>query len=265
MALVTAEEEPAGVGWMLFTLALLAQIEHGGGVEQALPLFERASALQGAAGLPVSQARIDVLNCRQLVLADRIDDELVRRLDAADRVLRAARDPDVSSVDTARLELADAFDDVDGIVSISAELLRDGAEGERITSEAYIGLAHAHRLRGDLHGAQRELLRALQIEVDRSDLLYAGVTLQSLAALAARCDHPAEAARLWGAGTLYSAEWPLFRRKNGPLLERVRATLGDRFDEEAAVGRAMSLDELQTLAAFDLGDGHAPPDERSSR
>jgi len=251
--LFTSCDVPSGRAWALWNLGLTAELASGD-VDAGLPLYERATETLRGAGCRVSAARLQVLNVRQLVLADRLTDDLVRTLDDAEAVLRAAHDPDLSSADVARIEVASATGDAAALERVAQDLIRH--RPKRNDQELpFLALATARRLAGDSETAWHLLAGSALRLLEEGNQLELGVVLQSLATDAAALGQPVLAARLWGAGTGLCPEFAMTRRVNAPYLDPARAELGERFDREADAGRRLPPDDLAELLAFDTPGG----------
>ena len=89
------------------------------------------------------------------------------------------------------------------------------------------------------------LLRAARNELDGGSRMQLEILLQVLARVADGVD-PIRAAQLWGAATVHAPVWPGLARHWFP--SRARLALGERFEDEASIGRALPPETAVDLA-----------------
>ena len=143
-----------------------------------------------------------------------------------------------------------ATDNLPGALDAATEGVRHG-RAARATNWDQINLVRlgfAHLFADNRIQAEGLLFRAARLALDDGNTLQPGVALQRLSALAAADNHPTAAALLLGASTTLVPFWPLMARRFGPLLDRGRDELGDRFDAEFEAGNLLAPDEAVALA-----------------
>jgi hypothetical protein len=90
-------------------------------------------------------------------------------------------------------------------------------------------------------------LRAARSLVDVRDP-FAGLPVRGLAIVAIEAGDLVAAARIWGATEATTPLYPGTWAFEAQLVEGARQVLGEQFDREVQVGRAMSLEEAVNLA-----------------
>lgn len=247
-AQTVAEQAEGGKAAFAFALATRAMFAFlRGDPEAALSGFTRALEAHDRAGSEVARARTEQLEFTVLATIGRAADVPPERLDAGQRLLEEIGDDHrLSQVWITRTLIAGSQHDADALEAAGAQALEHGSVAEL----GLVAVAQAHRLRGDLVGAQALCLRAARSYVDRAERIYLGLPLRALGLIAATAGEMAIAARLWGLSESFTPPWPGALPDARELALRARAELGDEeFDREVACGRALSTDEGIRLAA----------------
>jgi hypothetical protein len=234
-------------------LSSRAHALHLGGFDSSTttPLYERSIAVAKGAELEYAQARAGVMFAHSLAAleeCDRVDVDAM--LSHAESVLR--RHGDHSQLAHAALSRSFiAFGRADTVAGRIAaeELLRHSrlAGASNWEQTAHIGLGLNAHEEGDSDRSRREFRDAVQIAHSTANRVQLGIALYTLAASAAH-RAPETATRLWGAAGTMAPLWPLFARRYGKWMQPAHDTLGERFDELAADGAELSVEDAVALA-----------------
>jgi non-specific serine/threonine protein kinase len=221
-----------------------------GDVDAALPHYEHSLALCSQLGLEFERASPIIGTAQALALADRTDG-LAEMLDEAESILTATPDHyRFGNLLMVRAMLCWATDDLPGMIDAATEGIRHSRAARATNWEQanLVVLGGAHLFSDDRIQAEGLLLQAARLALDDGNILQVGIALHALCGLAAAEDHPTAAARLLGASATLVPFWPLMARRYGPLLDRARDELGDRFDAEVEAGRHLTPQEAVALA-----------------
>ena len=222
-----------------------------GDSETALGYYLRAIEVAEQAGLANAAALAKAQLGQSLAFAEATDVvDIDVLLDSAEQVFLSSRDHlGLAMVAMDRMLIAFGRDRPEAAEAAGQEQLLHSRLANAVQYEqiALISLGVSAYLRGGLERSSALLREAVHLAVDTGNRLQVGIALQAVAATTAAID-PRRAAQLWGAGTDWAPLWPLFDRRYGEMLEAARAELGREFDQLAAVGTELTVDEAVRLS-----------------
>lgn len=188
---------------------------------------------------------------QSLVLADRLDEEVLAMIEEASQIFDDAEDPFGSShAAMDRMLAAFSRRDFDGMRVACTEGIaaQRAARNTMYEQILHVGLGMRHLWLGDTEAAAEEVAGAIRLAHRDGNLLQLAVALQAAATLEAAAGEDRTAARLWGAAGSLGPRWPLFERSYGEFLDPARQRLGHVWHEEESAGAATAPDEAVALA-----------------
>jgi DNA-binding SARP family transcriptional activator/predicted ATPase len=244
-----ALDDQRGLG---FTLRSRAHALHLRGADEATttPIYQRSIDAARAARLPYAVALGQVEFAHSLTVSERFDVvDVESMLTDAELILAESHDhANLAHSALSRAFIAFSNGDTAALRIAAEQMLRESRLGHvtmwEQTAMAVLGIAAYEA--DELDEARSWFHEAIHLGRDTDNRYQLGITLHAFAAVFAESS-PEVAARILGiAGTL-APTWPLLDRRYGEWIGVAREALGAHFDELAAQGAQLELDDAVAL------------------